>query len=137
MIIGLVACCSKKLNTKLPAKDMYISTLFKYSMKYLSKRCDNIFILSAKYGLLELSEEIEPYNKFLNKISKVDRNKWNIEVLTKLKKKTNLENDKFIILAGKKYREELIKYIKKYDIPMKNLGIGKQLKFLKEDDINE
>ena len=27
---------------------------------------DNIFILSAKYGLIDLDEEIEPYDKTLN-----------------------------------------------------------------------
>jgi len=116
---------------------MYISSLFNYSIKYLNKRCDKVLILSAKYGLLELNEEIKPYNKTLNEMSKNDRINWSIKVLDELKIKTNLENDTFIILAGKKYREELVKYIRNYDIPMKNLGIGKQLRFLKEDDTND
>lgn len=136
MKIGLVACCSKKLNTESLAKDMYISILFKYSMKYLNERCDKIFILSAKYGLLELNDKIATYDKTLNEMNKADRINWSNDVLKKLKSKTNLENDQFIILAGKRYREKLVKYIKNYDIPMETLGIGKQLKFLKEANNN-
>lgn len=116
---------------------MYKSTLFNYSFKYLNKRCDKIFILSAKYGLLELTDEIAPYDVTLNKMNKADRITWTDKVLNDLKSKTDLENDKFIILAGKNYREKLIKNMKNYDVPMKNLGIGKQLKFLKEVDNNE
>lgn len=134
--IGLVACCSKKLNTEYEAKDMYISTLFKYSMKYLNERCDKIFILSAEYGLLELNEKIVYYDKTLNKMNKTERISWSSDVLKELKLKTNLENDQFIILAGKRYREELVKHMKNYDIPMEKLGIGKQLKFLKEANHN-
>lgn len=35
---------------------MYISDLFKKSLLYAKKHADNIFILSAKYGLLALDE---------------------------------------------------------------------------------
>ena len=134
MKVGLVACCSKKLKNKSLAKDLYQSTLFKSSMEYLNKRCDKIFILSAKYGLLELAEEIEPYNLTLNEMNKNERTNWSKEVLKKLKIKTDLQRDEYIILAGNNYREEIIKHIKKYDIPMEKLTIGKQLKFLKEDN---
>jgi len=134
MKVGLVACCSKKLENKSLAKELYQNTLFKSSMEYLNKRCDNIFILSAKHGLLELNEEIEPYDLTLNKMNRNERISWSKEVLEKLKLKTNLQHDEFIILAGNNYREELIKNIKKYDIPMEKLTIGKQLKFLKEDN---
>lgn len=133
MVIGLVACCSKKLNIESLAKDLYISPLFIYSMKYLDKRCDKIFILSAKYGLLDLNKRINPYNETLNKMDKKKRINWNNKVLSKLKSITDLHNDKYIILAGKKYREGLLKEFNNYEIPMINLKIGKQLKFLKED----
>ena len=57
---------------------------------------------------------------------------WSMKVINQLKSKVNLSNDKFIFLAGKRYRKFLIPEIKNYEIPMKGLGIGKQLKFLKD-----
>jgi len=43
----------------------------------------------------------------------------------------NLKNDMFVFLAGKKYREYILPYIRYYKIPLKGLRIGEQLKFLK------
>ncbi|UZQ49968.1 DUF6884 domain-containing protein [Clostridium kluyveri] len=65
--IVLISCVSKKLSYPAKAKDMYISQLFKLNFNYANFiKADNIFILSAKYGLLKLDKEIEPYNETLN-----------------------------------------------------------------------
>ncbi len=103
------------------------------NLKYAEQIGDEIFILSAKHHLLDLDREIEPYDLTLNKMSKNKRQKWAEKVLNNLKLKTDLNNDEFIFLAGKKYREFLSPYINNYKIPMRGLGIGKQLKFLKQN----
>jgi len=131
--IVLISCVSKKLSKKAKARDLYTSPLFKYNLKYaLSLSPDKIFILSAKYGLLDLDEEVEPYNKTLNKMKSKEIEKWAEDVLNQLKKVSNLDEDEFIFLAGENYRKFLISHIKNYKIPMKGLCIGKQLKWLKE-----
>ena len=61
--------------------------------------------------------------------------KWADKVLEILKKQTDLERDEFVFLAGEKYRKYLIPEIKNYKIPLQGLGIGKQLKFLKENTL--
>ena len=66
---------------------------------------DKIFILSAKYGLLDLNEEIEPYNETLNKKSDKEIKLWAKNVLERLKQEADLEKDEFIFLAGEKYRK--------------------------------
>ncbi len=137
MIIGLIACCAKKNSFKTTASNMYQSTLFKYSFRYLNKRCDKVFILSAKYGFLEPKQEIEPYDITLNKMTVKQRLIWSKAVIKDLSKCCDLNKDKFIILTGIKYRENIIPHINHYEIPMVGLGIGKQLKFLKEDEVNE
>ena len=130
--IVLISCVSKKFSIKSLAKDMYISPLFKYNLEYAkSLDFDNIFILSAKYGLLNLDEEIEPYNETLNSKNIKERKEWARIVLEKLKYKVDLDKDEFIFLAGEKYREFLIPYLKNYKIPLEGLGIGKQLGLLK------
>ena len=134
MKIVLISCASKKLPGKAKAKELYISPLFKLNLQYAkSLQPDKTFILSAKYGLLDLNEEIEPYNETLNKKTDKEIELWAEKVLEKLKQEADLEKDEFIFLAGEKYRRYLLQEIKNYKIPMQNLGIGRQLKFLKEN----
>lgn len=134
----LISCVSKKLSNKAKAKDLYVSPLFRYNLKYaFSLNPDKIFILSAKYGLVNLDDEIEPYDKTLNKMNKVERREWSEKVLSQLENKVNLKNDEIIFLAGKNYREYLLPYITNYKIPLEGLSIGKQLKYLKEHLENE
>jgi hypothetical protein len=131
--IILISCASKKLENKAKAKDIYSSPLFKLNIRYaLSLKPDKIFILSAKYGLLDLEQEIEPYNLTLNNLKDPQIKNWATRVLEELEKKADLKQDEFIFLAGEKYRKYLTPQIINYKIPLKGLGIGKQLKFLKE-----
>lgn len=131
--IVLISCVSVKLSHKARAEELYISPLFKYGLAYAKKlQPDKIYILSAKYGLLELDEIIEPYNITLNTMSSTEIKIWSEKVLSKLKEKVNLDVDQIIFLAGENYRKYLIPHIKNYFIPLKGLGIGKQLKYLKE-----
>mgnify|MGYP001567651293 CR=1 FL=1 len=131
--VVLISCASKKLSKKAEARDLYISPLFKYNIRYAkSLNPEKIFILSAKYGLLELNEEVEPYNQTLNKMGNEEIVKWADEVINKLSKKTDLKKDEFTFLAGEKYRKFLIHHMSNYKIPLEGLGIGKQLKYLKE-----
>jgi len=131
--IVLISCVSKKKNYETTAENLYDSSLFKYSLSYAKKlNPDRIYILSALYGLLELTDVIKPYNKTLNKMSKNERIKWSEMVLEQMKSKgVDFENDRFIILAGNKYRENLIKHFKNYEIPLEGMKIGEQLSYLK------
>ena len=131
--IVLISCASKKLNNKAKAKDLYISPLFKLNLSYAqSLNPDNIFILSAEHGLLNLDDEISPYNKTLNKMSNDEIEKWSVNVKEQLNKVIDMNNDKVIFLAREKYRRYLMPYIKNYEVPLQGLGIGKQLRYLKE-----
>ena len=131
--IVLISCVSKKLNHKSKAQDLYVSPLFQKNLRYAkSLNPDKIFILSAKYGLLSLTDEVEPYNKTLNKMTSNEIKEWANSVLKQLQKVSDLDNEEFIFLAGNNYRKFLLPHIKNYKIPMLGLGIGKQLKWLTE-----
>ncbi len=132
--IVLISCAKTKLSQKSKAKDLYVSPLFRYSLQYAkSLSPDMIFILSAKYGLLDLEKEIKPYDKALNKMSVQKVKKWANNVINQLKAKTNLKKDKFIFLAGEKYMKYLIPEISNCRIPLKGMRIGKRLRYLKEN----
>ena len=131
-IIVLISCVSKKLSNRVKAKDIYVSPLFKMNLKFArSFNPDKIFILSAKWGLIDLDKEIEPYNKTLNKMNSIEKIHWANNVLHDLREITDLDKDEFIFLAGENYRKHLIPHIKNYKIPLKGLSIGRQLQYLK------
>jgi len=132
--VVLIPCAAKKLDHPAKAQNLYISDYFKSNLSYAkSLNPHKIFILSAKYGLLNLQDEITPYDQTLKKMSKNEQIVWASKVLEQLKKEVNLNEDKFIFLAGEEYRKFLLSNIKNYETPTKGLGIGKQLKFLKEN----
>jgi cytoplasmic iron level regulating protein YaaA (DUF328/UPF0246 family) len=131
--VTLISCVSKKLNFKSEAQDLYQSPLFKKNLAYAKKiNSDEIYILSAKYGLLKLNDKIEPYDKTLNKMSVSEKKKWSNEVYQELQKSEVINNTNFIFLAGENYRKYLVEKLAYYEVPMKGLQIGKQLQFLTE-----
>ena len=132
--IALIGCTSKKQDYECPAIEMYTkSNYFNLKLDYCRKiNVDKIYILSAKYGLLEPETIIKPYDLHLGKTSKDYRLNWSENVLKNLKGKTDLENDEFIILAGNDYMKYLLKHIPNNFNPVKGLGIGQQMKFFKE-----
>ncbi|MBU0963071.1 MAG: hypothetical protein KKD48_04170 [Nanoarchaeota archaeon] len=132
--VVLISCVSKKLNHKSKAKDLYVSPLFKKEFEYAKLlNPDKIFILSAKYGLLKLDEEIEPYNKTLNKMLSNEIKEWADSVLNQLKKVSDLNKDEFVFLAGKNYRKFLLPSLKYYKIPMEHITLFYQLGWLKKE----
>lgn len=138
--IVLVSCVSKKMKTDKPvaAKNLYQSALFKKSLAYAQKlKPEKIFILSALHKVLELDTPVLCYNKTLLDMKAQDRKAWAEEVLMLLNEKCDLQNDIFVLLAGKVYYEGLIKgngtlRLVNFSLPLKGLPIGKRLAKLSE-----
>ena len=129
--IVLISCVSQKRTHRSKAKDLYISTLFKKNLAYARRlNPDVIYILSAKYGLLDLETEIDPYNLTLNTMSAGQIRSWADKVLQQLSQVADLNNDHFIFLAGMKYRKYLLPHLRSFEVPLEGLTIGKQLQAL-------
>jgi len=130
--IVLISCVSQKLPHRAKAKDLYISTLFKFNLKYASKlSSDGIYILSAKYGLLNLEQEINPYEQTLNNMRANEVKQWASQVIEQIKKICVPEETEVVFLAGEKYRKYLLSHLSNVQIPLKGLRIGEQLQRLK------
>lgn len=133
--IVLISCCSKKAKDRCPAKDLYISPLFKKSLAYARTltSADKIFILSAKHHLLSLTKEISSYDITLNTMSIQERKKWarivNCQIEGILKK---YQTDDIIVLAGENYREFLDFKGRPVNVPLKGMRIGQMLERLNE-----
>lgn len=133
MLIVLISCVGKKKLFKCKAKDLYNSTWFHYGWRYArSLNPDKIFILSAKHGLLDPGTKIGPYQATLNTKGDKEIKKWAARVLKVLNQETHLKRDKFVILAGERYRRHLVGTIRHYKIPMDGLRIGEQTAWLKQ-----
>ena len=136
--IVLISCVSQKENTAVEAEKMYKSPLFRKSLAYAKKLVtdDAIYILSAKHHLLPLDKVIEPYNETLNKIRKEDRTAWGVKVIEQLREVVNLQEDKFIILAGEKYIEPIKDCLTNIELPLKGMRIGQRLQYLTFENQN-
>lgn len=145
-IIVLIACASKKQSKKAKAKDLYVSTLFNYSLKYsYSLNPDKIFVLSALHHLLDLDKEIEPYDVTLSNVPKAKRRPglkilnaqekitWGKEVVRLLSKQSDLQHDKFIVLAGQEYIKPIKAHIRYLDDRLHGLPQGKRVSYLKNN----
>ena len=131
--IVLISCSKKKAETKQPAELLYQkSPLFSKSLRYAKEvvRADEIFILSALHGLVELDQELAPYNVTLQRAKKSVKQEWAAPVLEAIKEKVDIEKDKFILLAGKDYIEFLEPHFKNCEVPMRGLQQGDRLKWL-------
>nr|WP_256336780.1 DUF6884 domain-containing protein [Paenibacillus sp. OK060] len=104
----------------------------------LIRQCEytDWYILSAKYGLIEKDELIEPYDITLNNMKSDERKAWAKEVAKNI---LTLDVSHIDFYAGQKYRQYLIPLLELKGIicaiPLEGLGIGEQLKYLNENNL--
>lgn len=127
--IGLIACCGQKLEGRHPAQDIYVSSLFRKSRMWVSAHCSRWFILSAKFGLLVPSQEIESYDVTLNEMSAADRREWARGVREQLEP---FAAARFVVLAGERYCAGLTGL--DVERPLQGMGIGRQLAWLTQQN---
>jgi hypothetical protein len=135
----LVSCSKKKENYKCNAKTMYSSALFKKSMGVAGRLClldvknTIIMIISAKYGLVQPYQILEPYDMCLNK-----DNIQCFQVVVKSQIaliECEFKINEILFLASKKYIDAVrgvLDKSKKYQLLdfFKGQGIGQRLKYL-------
>jgi len=131
--VVLLSCVKRKGRFRAKSQDLYESDLFRKSLGYAhSLAPDAIYILSAKYHLLDLHREIEPYDETLNAMGIAEVKDWANVVLRQLGEVADLSNDLFTFLASERYRRFLLPHLPNHKVPMQGLRIGQQLQFLKE-----
>jgi hypothetical protein len=135
MRIGLVGCVKEKSAHARPAGELYTSTLFRGRRRYVERTCDRWFVLSAKHGVIEPAEEVEPYDETLKTKGRAQRRAWSAKVIDQLEAAlVSLGGHTYEIHAGAEYRDfglldELRRRGGSIEIPTEGLQIGKQLAF--------
>ena len=133
--VALVSCVKKKSDSAAPARDLYLSQLFRGLRLYAERHSDAWYILSAEHGVLHPAEVVEPYERTLNTMPKPDRLAWAERVQRQLLELLPA-NAEVILLAGLRYREEIEPFLRQrgfpVSVPLEGLAIGKQLQWLKQ-----
>jgi len=123
--VAILSCTKSKLNYPCRAAELYTaSPIFRLAYAYAKKTCDQIYILSAKYGLLLEDSQIEPYDESLQDKSAAEYTQWSKQILESLASQQDLHNDHFLILTGNQYCQPLLPHLKHYERPLQGLPLG-------------
>lgn len=133
MRVALVSCVKSKRSTLQAARDLYTSPLFRGLRRYAEIHADSWHILSAKHGLLDPDRLTAPYEQTLNTMGRVARQRWADDVNAQLAAILPAGAE-VIILAGVRYREDLVPFLRQrghpVTIPLEGLSFGRQLQHL-------
>ena len=103
--IGLVGCVKGKASSPRPAKDLYVSPLFKGRRAYVERTCDEWWILSALHGLVDPDNVVAPYDLAMGDLGRSDRRVWSEAVLCDIDQRIHpAAGDTFELHAGTDYR---------------------------------
>jgi len=122
--IVLLMCGKNKLCKRAKVKDLYTSPRFQKSIQYAKTLTDysNIYVLSAKHGLLGLEQEIDPYDKSIYEMSVQEKKSWADMVIKSLRNISNLKEDKYIFLTDDDYSEYLLPFLVYFELPLKDIS---------------
>jgi hypothetical protein len=127
--IGLVACSRTKADQPAPARELYVSPLFRAARAYAEGRYGpgQWLILSARYGLVDPDQVLTPYDLSLRQLTAAQREAWGYRIAIEL-------TDRFpagTVLwfhAGALYREAIAPVVAhQVRFPLAGLRIGQQL----------
>lgn len=140
LTVGLVSCTKSKLPEAAPARELYSpSWVFKKSVEYVESRCDAWHVLSAKHGLVEPDEVVEPYDETLSGAPKATRDAWAARVREQIRARYEGRRVKFILMAGSSYAgavegiedEEWVSA--EVEEPMRGMGTGFRRRWLAQN----
>ncbi|MFD4646339.1 DUF6884 domain-containing protein [Streptomyces sp. NPDC056696] len=124
----VIACGGKKSTRlgKIPADERYIGNYFTACRLAADVMDGPTMVLSAKYGLIPLTEEIDYYDVKIGQ-----RNTITVGAVRAQVEALGLEDAKVTVLGGEKYVKAARQIWPDADAPLKG-GIGQQLKQLSE-----
>lgn len=119
--IVIIPCGFKKAITISSAKYLYLGPYFKSNLKLARALTidENIYILSAKHGLLKLNDKIEPYNLKMGMKGSVS-----FSLIQKQAINLGIINKNIIAIGGKEYLKPLELIFKNIQTPLKGLSMG-------------
>ncbi len=130
----LIGCVATKRDLPLPAKELYMSELFRRRRLYAESSGKPWFIVSALHGLVDPDEVIPPYDRSINDLTPAERVDWADRVARALRERLPSAVGRHVELhAGQEYATALRRPLEAVDIgfvtPLSRLRIGEQLQW--------
>jgi hypothetical protein len=128
----LLGCVKTKDTRPKPAKDLYLSTLFRRRRAYAEASGRPWWIVSAEYGLVAPDEVIAPYDTHIGQRSLADRQALAAQVAARLTESLGALRGKVLELhAGDEYALAIGPTLRQHGArlvrPLEGLGFGMQL----------
>lgn len=148
MIVALVGCSGPKLAEPAPARDLYVSDLFRKARAYAERHADAWAVLSAKHGVVLSDQVIAPYDLSVRDLSCrirghvyshgggwSERGRWREHMHQQLHQLFP-NATRYLFLAGDEYDCRYsycagARCCLPFEAPMEGLGIGERKKWLK------
>ena len=113
----LVGCVKNKRDRRGAAKDLYDSQLWYGRRRYAERSRRPWFILSAKHGLVDPDQPLEPYDRRLSELPGGQRRAWGEDVASNLEERLgSLKGKALEIHAGEK------EYVVPLEPPLRRRG---------------
>ncbi|MFD2618004.1 DUF6884 domain-containing protein [Terrilactibacillus laevilacticus] len=131
--VALMATARKKSKETAPVIEFYQSPLFKKSVQYALENYDTLYFYNAKDGLLLPDTVMAPYDVSIRTFSNQQRRKWGEKVVKAFCQYEKPDQIQLYLHGGNIYRKYLEPVLHErgftFEIPLKGLGIGQQLKW--------
>ena len=132
--VAFVSCSKLKGEHKAPAAALYTSALFRKSLLAAYEKSKKVYIISAKHGVLNLGDIIEPYDRTLKAMSRADRTVWAETTSVQLAKLLR-SGDVINFYCGEEYiaplRRKMTQIGARLVEPLSGLSLGKRLQHLR------
>ena len=117
--IVLISGSGQQRTQKSSVRELYTGRSFRANLETALELVPErkIFVLSAKFGLLRLDEQVPPHDDNLAGLSDAQLRRWANGVLYQLAAQADLEQDQFILLAAPRYRKYLLPALKQVEVP--------------------
>ncbi len=135
-IVALVGCSKSKYAEQAPARRLYGGPLFPAALAYAEAVADEIYILSAKHGLVHTEQVLTSYDYSMKDHNQKGRERWAIDIVEKLAVLYPRFRPTVICLAGEDYARPLfIPLLGKgwaFQTPLTSMMVGTRRAWLKE-----
>ncbi len=135
--VMLLGCVKLKLHTSAPARELYVSSLWRKRRAYAEASAMPWLILSAKDGLVDPNQTLAPYDLALTQLSLAERAAWGRAVIAQLSSRMGSLSGRILeIHAGTPYRGSIALATRETELeleaPLAHLTLGQQLAWYRD-----
>lgn len=125
--VALIGCGKAKLPHAARAEELYTGPLFRAALDFARRECSAAFVLSAAHGVVQLDQELEPYDRTMADLTPAERVAWGRRVGEQLDQL--LPADAVVVaLAGAPYLAPIdLPRDVYWTEPLRGLGQGERL----------